>query len=69
MSRPPNDLELAMQITKLMRLSRRLNEPGTEMDLFLLLSDIESAAHNAQVRMNDLLCGKSYRPHEEQMGT
>jgi hypothetical protein len=45
-SRPPNDLELATQITKLMRLSRRLNEPGTEMDLFLLLSDIESAAHN-----------------------
>jgi hypothetical protein len=61
-SRPPNDLELATQITKLMRLSRRLNEPGTEMDLFLLLSDIESAAHSAQYRMNDLLCGKGYAP-------
>jgi hypothetical protein len=28
-SRPPNDLELATQITKLIRLSRKLNEPGT----------------------------------------
>jgi hypothetical protein len=43
-SRPPNDLELATQITKLIRLSRKLNEPGDEMALFLLLSDIESAA-------------------------
>jgi hypothetical protein len=69
LSRPPNDAELCTQITKLLRLSRKLNEPGTEMELFLLLSDIESAAHSAQYRMNDLLCGKGFKPHEEQMGT
>lgn len=66
---PPNDLELATQITKLIRLSRKLNEPGDEMALFLLLSDIESAAHTAQYRMNDLMYGGGFKPPEEQMGT
>ena len=67
--RPPNDLQLCEQTTRLRLLARRLNEPGSEMALFEILSDMEIAAHKAQLRLNDLLYGRGFKPPEEQMGT
>jgi len=76
--RIPSDLELTEHRCCIHRLARYLNEPhlaedykhlGAEMALFMILSDIEKAAHKAQLRMNDLMYGRSFKPPEEQMGS
>ena len=67
-----NDAEICSLCLKVERLARTLDElqaQSKEMALFMALSDIERAANKAQMRLNDLLYGRSFNPAEEQMGT
>jgi hypothetical protein len=66
--KPPNDLKLAAEVVKIQALARQLNEPPSELALFILLSDIHMAAERAESRLNDLLYGRGYEPPQEQMG-
>jgi hypothetical protein len=56
-----NDLELTEQLVKIHQKSSLLNQltrEGQEHALFMALSDLEMAAHNAQWRLNKM----RYRP-------
>lgn len=69
-----NDLEVSEQVAAVHRRARKLshllaNLPHTEMALFMALSDIERAANKAQMRLNDLMYGRGFKPPQEQMGT